>query len=82
MAGARLVSLTRGGVPVKPEDRLSLVMNDYRAAGSGDFEFYRSCPRLREIQTEMSELLLDYLRAHDIVSLPETHPITCINYEI
>ena len=81
-AGARLGSLTRGGVPVKPEDRLSLVMNDYRAAGSGDFEFYRSCPRLREIQTEMSELLLDYLRAHDIVSLPETHPITCINYEI
>ena len=79
-AGSRLTSLTRNGIPVQPEDHLSLVMNDYRAAGSGDFDFYRSCPRLREIQTEMSELLLDYLQSHDRIDLPESHPITCLNY--
>ena len=81
-AGSRVVSLTRNGLPVQPADHLSLVMNDYRAAGSGDFDFYRSCPRLRDIQTEMSELLLDYLQSHDLIDLPESHPVTCINYTL
>ena len=57
---------------------MTLVMNDYRAAGSGDFDFYRACPRVREIQTEMSELILDYLRSHPLVDLPAKHSISVL----
>ena len=72
--GDRVVLLAREGRPIRPEDRLSLCMCDYRATGAGDFDFYRTCPRLREIQTDISELILDYLRAHPYIEIPREHP--------
>ena len=69
--GKRVTRLEFQGRPVQPEERFSLCMCDYRATGSGDFDMYEGCPRLREIQTEISELILDYLRAHDPVVIPE-----------
>lgn len=73
-AGERVVSLTHKGQPIAPADTLSLVMCDYRATGAGDFDCYCACPRLREIPTEVSELILDYLVAHPQVEIPPTHP--------
>ena len=72
--GERVVSLTRGGQPVQPEDKLTLVMCDYRATGAGDFDFYCDCPRVRDIQTEVSELILNYLVEHPCVEIPQVHP--------
>lgn len=77
-AGERLVSLTRKGRPVEDSDRLTLCMCDYRATGAGDFDFYRSCPVIREIQTEVSELMLRYLEIHETVDVPENHPVHVI----
>lgn len=72
--GERVVSLTRAGKPVLPEDKFSLCMCDYRATGAGDFEFYCGCPRIKEIQTEVSELILNYLVEHPLVEIPDGHP--------
>lgn len=72
--GERVVSLMRNGRQVQPEDRMTLVMCDYRATGAGDFDFYCACPRLRDIQTEVSELILNYLVEHPWVEIPEGHP--------
>lgn len=77
-AGSRVVRLTRGGAPVGEGDRLTLVLCDYRATGSGDFDMYLACPRLREIQTEVSELILDYIAWKKHIEIPETHPISVI----
>lgn len=76
--GERVVSLTRNGKPVLPEDKLTLVMCDYRATGAGDFDFYCDCPRVRDIQTEVSELILNYLVEHPYVELPEEHSFRCL----
>lgn len=72
--GQRVAQLERNGRPILPDERLSLCMCDYRATGAGDFDFYRACPHLREIQTDISELILDYLRSHPLVTIPEKHP--------
>ena len=72
--GERVVSLTRNGQPLLPEDKLTLVMCDYRATGAGDFDFYCDCPRVRDIQTEVSELILSYLVEHPYVEIPRQHP--------
>ena len=72
--GERVASITRNGHPVQPEDRLTLVMCDYRATGAGDFDFYCDCPRVRDIQTEVSELILSYLVEHPYVEIPQEHP--------
>ena len=72
--GQRVVSLTRNGVPVAMADKLTLVMCDYRSTGAGDFDFYCDCPRVRDIQTEVSELILSYLVEHPYVEIEATHP--------
>ena len=76
--GDRIVSMTRGGAPIRAEDRLTLCMCDYRATGAGDFDCYLECPRVREIQTDVSELILDELRKYPMIGIPETHPYRVI----
>lgn len=77
-AGDRLVSLTKNGAPVRDEEEFTLCLCDYRSTGAGNFPFYASCPHVREIQTEVSELILSYLSAHSEVTIPDAHPIRCI----
>ena len=77
-AGKRVVSLTREGRPVQDTDSFTLCMCDYRASGAGDFDFYCSCPVLREIQTDITELILRYLESHDPVEIPSAHPLTVL----
>ena len=60
------------------DDELTLVMCNYRATGAGDFEMYLSCPRVQEIQTEVSELILNYLSQHALVTIPQEHPYRVI----
>ncbi len=76
--GSRVTSMTREGKPIRPEEKLTLCMCDYRATGAGDFDFFRTCPRVKEIQTDVSELILDYLREHPYVNIPEEHSFRVI----
>ena len=69
--GQRVVSLTRNQKPVAAGDRFTLVMNNYRATGAGDFDAWPKCRVVREIQRDVSELILEYFRAHPRVDLPE-----------
>ncbi len=74
--GSRVTLLSRNGRPVADDDTFTLCMCNYRATGAGHYDFFADLPRVREIQTEVSELILDYLRAHPTVTLPEKHPFT------
>jgi 2',3'-cyclic-nucleotide 2'-phosphodiesterase/3'-nucleotidase len=78
-AGQRVVSLTRRGEPVTDTQTFTLCMCDYRATGAGDFDFYQSCPVVREIQTDISELILRYLETHKLVKIPSRHPLKVLN---
>jgi len=72
--GERVTALTRGGRDIEPDEKLTLVMCDYRATGAGDFDFYCDCPREKEILTEVSEIILNYLVEHPYVDIPDGHP--------
>lgn len=72
--GERVVMLTRGGKPIAEDEELTLVMCDYRATGAGDFDFYCNCPREKEILTEVSEVILNYLVEHPYVEIGQEHP--------
>ena len=76
--GQRVCSMVYRGREIMPEDEFDLCMNNYRATGAGEFDFYRTCPVVKEIQTDMSELILNYLASHPLVTLPDTHPIRVI----
>ena len=70
----RVSLLQKNGRDIQPEEKLTLVMCNYRATGAGDFGCYLACPRIREIQTEVSELILRYLAEHPMVEIPDSHP--------
>ncbi|MBQ3574058.1 MAG: bifunctional metallophosphatase/5'-nucleotidase, partial [Clostridia bacterium] len=78
--GERVVSLTRNGREVKMDEKMRLVMCDYRATGAGDFEFYTECPRVKEIQTEVCELILNYFFEFKNIEIGDAHPIRSIGY--
>ncbi len=69
--GERVTRLTRAGTPVAPSQTFTLVTNHYRATGAGGFDYYRGCERVREIQTEVSELILSYLGERALVTVPQ-----------
>lgn len=77
-AGDRVVSIFRDNRPVTDNQSFTLCMCDYRATGAGGFDCYLSCPVIREIQTDITELILRYLESHDPVIIPDTHPITVL----
>ena len=56
----------------------TLCLSSYRATGAGDFPYYADCPRVRELQTEISELILNYFTAHPYVQVEEKPAYTVI----
>ncbi len=76
--GSRVTRLLRDGVPIAEDAALTLVMNNYRATGAGDFPDYATCERVLESQTEVSELILNYWTAHPNVEVPDGNAYTVI----
>ena len=70
--GSRVTELSVNGRPVADGDIFTACLSSYRASGTGGYDCYVGCPVLREIGTEMSDLLLDFFKAHD-QKLPITH---------
>lgn len=69
--GSRVVKLEYRGAPVRDEDSFSICLNSYRASGTGGYECYLSCPVEKEINLEMSDLLLEYFKRNkDDILLP------------
>ena len=76
--GQRVTKIHRSGALVEDGHPFTLCMNNYRATGTGGYDAYLQCPRLREINTEVSELLLDYLAKSDCVTVDPASPLTVL----
>ena len=63
---------------VQPEDTYSLVMNNYRSSGVGGYDFLRGCPVLKEIQIEITEIIIDYFKKHQHVTVDDRQFISVI----
>ena len=62
--GERVTSMRVNGQDVREEDTFIICLNSYRASGTGGYDGYVGCPIVREIGTEMSDLLLDYFKRY------------------
>lgn len=66
-AGQRVVKLSRNGALLQDETEIDVVMNNYRAGGGGDYAMYRGKPVVKEIQTDMAELVAEYVQRHGMI---------------
>ena len=62
--GQRVTELCIDGRPVADDDVFTACLSSYRASGTGGYDCYVGCPVVREIGTEMSDLILDYFKQY------------------
>ena len=62
--GQRLTHLSFEGQPVRDDHTFTLVINNYRAAGGGNFAMIADSETIAELNTDFVELLITYFQAH------------------
>jgi 2',3'-cyclic-nucleotide 2'-phosphodiesterase/3'-nucleotidase len=62
--GQRVTFLTYQDRPVDDEEVFTLVVNNYRAAGGGNFAMIAESETVSEINTDFVELLIAYFQSH------------------
>ena len=67
-SGQRIRGLRVGGSPVRPDDSFTVVINSYRAAGSGGYPHLATAPRVKEIDRQMVDLIVEYFTRHHEVT--------------
>lgn len=72
-AGQRVTRLTRNGQPLGEGAEYDVVMNNYRAAGGGNFTMFQDKPVIKDIPTDMVELIADYIRGRGRISAEVNH---------
>ncbi|MFM9276612.1 bifunctional metallophosphatase/5'-nucleotidase [Paenibacillus jiagnxiensis] len=72
-SGERVVRLEVDGSPLFSDAEYDVVMNNYRAGGGGGFDMFQGKPVVRELQTDMAELLADYIRTKRIITASVNH---------
>ncbi|WP_438444478.1 bifunctional metallophosphatase/5'-nucleotidase [Gorillibacterium sp. sgz5001074] len=59
--GQRVVKLTQDGKPLHPDASYDVVMNNYRAGGGGNYPMFKGKPVVKDIPTDVSELMANYI---------------------
>lgn len=67
--GKRITALLRKGKPVLDEDEFTICLNSYRASGTGGYPSYVGCPIVKEINTEISDLILGFFEKNPSLSI-------------
>ncbi|MCI3919074.1 bifunctional metallophosphatase/5'-nucleotidase [Paenibacillus sp. TRM 82003] len=79
--GSRVTALSRDGRPLAEDERFDVVMNNYRAGGGGNFTMFQGKPVVKDIPTDMVELLADYIRDRSRIVASVNHNWSVVNGE-
>ena len=77
--GQRVTELKYKGKDIKADDSFKICVNNYRACGAGGYPQYNQCELLKEINTEISDLILNYFKDNPSVTVEpqDNMHITC-----
>ncbi|MGL5870402.1 bifunctional metallophosphatase/5'-nucleotidase [Clostridium chrysemydis] len=68
----RISKLEFKGEALKDTDKITLVMNNYRASGAGGYDFYSGSKTIKEILIEMPEIIIEYFSKHKNVKVDKS----------
>lgn len=71
--GERITLLHVNGKPIDLQQTYEVVMNNYRAGGGGNYFMFQNRPVIRDIPTEVSELLADYILQKGTIQATVNH---------
>ena len=74
--GDRVLSIRRDGQELPSDRSYTLCLNNYRAAGSGDYDFYAECEVLSSSPTEIVELIMEYISRNRSITVDKTRWLT------
>lgn len=69
--GQRIVQMDYQGKPIHPEQKISIIVNSYRASGTGGYEMLLGAKVLKDIQKEVSTLIIEQLEKNKDFSVDE-----------
>lgn len=65
--GERIVKLEYKGKRVEPDEEYDVVMNNYRAGGGGNYFMFKNKPVIKEIPTDVSEIIANYILEKKVI---------------
>lgn len=65
--GERIIKLEHNGESVEFAKEYDVVMNNYRAGGGGEYAMFKGKPVIRDIPTDVSELIANYILEKKVV---------------
>ncbi len=67
--GKRVVSISKNGIELDLDKTYTIVMNNYRAAGGGNFTMFQNKKIIKTIEKDMVEVLSNYISNKKILTL-------------
>lgn len=77
--GQRITSLKYHGKDLKADDKLKVVINQYRGIGGGDYPMFSADKALELGETEVSRLIIAYLKAHPELKIKQPTNLTFVD---
>lgn len=65
---SKIIKLTYKGKPISPTDTFKVVVSSYRANGGGDYKMFQDAEVIQEIDTDFTEILINYFEHHNYVN--------------
>ena len=70
--GDRVTSMVYQGKELEEGHQLKLCLNSYRATGTGGYPFFAECELLQDQQTEVAQMIIEYIDHHKSVTVDQT----------
>lgn len=78
--GKRIIEITRHGRAVLLTETFTVCVTNYRASGTGIYAPLRNCRVLKTFDTEVPELLMEYVERHRSVKVDTHHSLHILPY--
>lgn len=67
--GSKIIDMKKDGKDFDLDHNYTLVVNNYRALGGGNFTMVSESPTIKEFPEEMGDIIYDYLKAHPVIKV-------------
>lgn len=69
----RVVYMKKDGKDISMDDTYTIVLNNYRASNTSIYPAYEGCRVVKEINLDMSEIILDYIQKHKKIIVDDNY---------